>query len=180
MAMHSEYVKAAQKAIAHVQATVRYRGLNVPGNWLRHPLETEGKFIARLDNQITSWRLDAAHGDAPWTSEERIQKLADVGRQTRTGNCSELSAIAFQYLQQRGVAPLEYFAMWRGSWSHAFLVLNRDASIPVEDFGRWSYDAVLCDPLYDRAADAGHLSVWYPSRFPLREADLMYRWDGTS
>ena len=50
--------------------------------------------------------------------------------------------------------------MYRGSWNHAFVVLNRDRSVPVSDFANWSRLAVVCDPLYDRAVDAGFLATW--------------------
>ena len=62
--------------------------------------------------------------------------------------------------------------MYRGSWNHAFVVLNRDQSVPVSDFANWSRLAVVCDPLYDRVGDAGFLSTWYPRMFPLRGSDL--------
>ena len=62
--------------------------------------------------------------------------------------------------------------MYRGSWNHAFVVLNRDQSVPVSDFANWSRLAVVCDPLYDRAGDAGFLSAWYPRMFPLRDRDV--------
>ena len=62
--------------------------------------------------------------------------------------------------------------MYHGSWNHAFVVLNRDQSVPVSDFANWSRLAVVCDPLYDRAGDAGFLSTWYPRMIPLRGSDL--------
>ena len=91
---------------------------------------------------------------------------------SQTGNCCELSAIAFRYLQRQGIRPVEFFGVYRGSWNHAFVVLNRDQSVPVSDFANWSRLAVVCDPLYDRAGDAGFLSTWYPRMFPLRDRDV--------
>ena len=51
--------------------------------------------------------------------------------------------MAFNYLKGQGIAPIDYFAVWRGGWNHAFVVLNRDAKIPVPDFAKWKlYHAV--------------------------------------
>ncbi|WP_225784211.1 hypothetical protein [Xenophilus sp. Marseille-Q4582] len=176
--LHSGYVKAAQDAIAHVKSAVRYRGLNTAGGWIRHPLEIPQKFDARIWSLQEGGRRNAARSNEAFDVQVFIDEMASLGRLSQTGNCGELSAIAFLYLKSRGIAPIDYFALWRGDWNHAFVVLNRDASIPVQDFGRWSYSAVVCDPLYDRSADAGHLAVWYPKRFPLQRSDVWQRWEG--
>lgn len=62
--------------------------------------------------------------------------------------------------------------MYRGGWNHALGVLTRDHSVSVSDFASWSRPAVVCDPLYDRAGDAGFLATWYPRMFPLRDRDV--------
>jgi hypothetical protein len=101
-----------------------------------------------------------------------MEKLA---KDTQTGNCSELAAVAFNYLKFQGIRPLDYFAVYRGGWDHAFVVLNRDAKTPLSDFAKWSEFAVVCDPLYDRANYAGFLATWYPRAIPLRPPDVKYR-----
>ncbi|MBS0429734.1 MAG: hypothetical protein JSR41_20830 [Proteobacteria bacterium] len=173
--LHSEYVKAAQRAIAHVQSTVRYRGLNTGGGWIRHPFESNQKIVARIFNVVESRSRSAARTEGGLDRELYIDEMARAGELSNTGNCSELSAIAFRYLESREVFPIEYFTVMRGHWDHAFVVLNRDASIPVKDFASWSYQAVVCDPLYDRAADAGHLATWYPRMFPMQDQDMFWR-----
>ena len=55
------------------------------------------------------------------------------------------------------------------------MVLNRDAGTPIGDFARWSEYAVVCDPLYDRAAIAGMLAPWYPRAIPFKPGDVVYR-----
>ncbi len=171
---HSEYLKSAQSAITHVKGNVRYRGLNTAGGWIRNPLEVNQKVVARADSLVTgAMRSGQFHGG--FNAETYINELDKLARDTNTGNCSELSAVAFNYLKGRGITPIDYFAVFRGGWDHAFVVLNRDATIPVPDFAKWSYDAVVCDPLYDRAADAGFLAAWYPRMFPLKSSDVIYR-----
>ena len=34
---------------------------------------------------------------------------------------------------------------------------------------------MLCDPLYDRSADAGFLATWYPRIYPFKASDVVYR-----
>jgi hypothetical protein len=171
---HSGYLKAAESAITHVKGNVRYRGLNTAGGWIRNPAEAQQKVAARLDSVITgAIRSGQFHGG--FDAENYINEMDRLAKDTNTGNCSELSAVAFNYLKGQGITPIDYFAVFRGGWNHSFVILNRDARIPVSDFAKWSYDAVVCDPLYDRAADAGFLGPWYPRMFPLKSADVLYR-----
>lgn len=167
----SEYLSAAKAAVRHVQGSVRYRGLNTGGGWIRHPTELTEKFVARAGlmwlDAVT--RREYAHKEANW--ETFVDEWRKQALSTQTGNCSELSALAYRYLQEKGIRPVEYFGVYRGSWNHAFVILNRDQSVPIHDFAKWSYRAVVCDPLYDRAGDAGFLATWYPKMFPLRDGD---------
>ena len=170
---HSGYLKAAQSAITHVKGNVRYRGLNTAGGWIRNPIEAQQKVVARLDSMITG-AIRSGQRSGGFDAETYINELDRLAKDTSTGNCSELSAVAFNYLKGQGVTPIDYFAVFRGGWNHAFVILNRDATIPVSDFAKWSYAAVVCDPLYDRAADAGFLAAWYPRMFPLKSTDVIY------
>jgi len=174
--LHSEYLAAAQAAIMHVKSNVKYRGLNTGGGWIRNPLDVPQKFAARIDSKIKGQERSAAY-KGPFNGEVYIDEMEKLAKETQTGNCSELSAVAFKYLKLRNIRPIDYFGVFRGGWNHAFVILNRDASIPIADFAKWSYDAVLCDPLYDRAADAGYLATWYPRIMPCKAGDVTYRLD---
>lgn len=171
--LHSQYLAEAKLAVRHVIDNVRYRGLNTAGGWIRHPLEAQQKTTARITNKVMGAIADSKHS-GPFDPVKYIDTLEAIALASQTGNCSELSAVAFNFLKRRGVRSIDYFGVFRGSWNHAFVVLNRNPDITVSDFAAWSYDAVVCDPLYDRAADAGHLAVWYKNMFPLRERDVWY------
>lgn len=170
----SEYMAAAKAAVTHVRSSVRYRGLNTAGGWIRDPLNVPQKFAARIDSKIQGAQRSAQY-QGRLVGEYYINEMEKLARDTNTGNCSELTAVAFNYLKARGVSPIDYFAVFRGSWNHAFVILNRDAGVPVSDFAKWSYSAVVCDPLYDRAGDAGFLATWYSRMFPLKAADVLHR-----
>jgi len=167
----SEYLAAAKGAIAHVKSQVRYRGLNAGGGWIRDPNEVQEKFAARLYSLYLERENRAAMANRKAGWDDFVDQWIREAKASQTGNCCELSAIAFRHLQRQDTRPVEFFAVYRGSWNHAFVVLNRDQSVPIHDFAKWSRLAVVCDPLYDRAADAGYLSTWYPRMFPLRDAD---------
>ncbi len=170
----SEYRRAAESAIMHVKAKVRYRGLNTAGGWIRNPFEVQEKFVARIHSQILGSRRSAAYKGG-FDPVRYINELERLALDTGTGNCSELSAVAFKHLVRTNIRPIEYFGVFRGSWDHAFVVLNRPADVPIRDFAKWSYTSVICDPLYDRVADAGFLASWYPRALPLTDDDLLVR-----
>jgi hypothetical protein len=170
----SQYVSAAKSAIAYVQQTVRYRGLNTAGGWIRHPTEMNEKVVARVASKIVGSSRSAQYS-GPFDGDVYINELDRLAKETSTGNCSELSAVAFNYLRNQGVRPIDYFAVWRGAWNHAFVVLNRPADQPLARFDQWSRYAVVCDPLYDRAGDAGFLATWYPKIYPFTDKDMLRR-----
>ena len=170
----SEYRAASQGAIAYVKGHVQYRGLNTAGGWIRNPLDVSQKFAARIDSTITGMRRSSEYKGG-FNRELYINEMDRLARDTQTGNCSELSAVAFNYLKVQGVLPIDYFGVFRGNWNHAFVILNRDATTQITDFAKWSEPAVLCDPLYDRSADAGFLATWYPRIYPFKASDVVYR-----
>jgi len=173
--LHSEYIREADNAISHVKSKVRYRGLNTLGGlYLRHPLENPLKTIARLASKALGAVRSARYGGS-CDAGDYIKETARLAIETHTGNCSELSSVAFLFLNARHIRPIEYFKVQRGNWGHAFVILNRDGDIPISKFKDWSPTAVLCDPLYDRYGEAGWLETWYPRMFPLKDTDLWLR-----
>ncbi|WP_155121228.1 hypothetical protein [Bryobacter aggregatus] len=173
MQLH-EYRAMAKGALSEVRSVVRYRGLNTAGGWIRDPLNIPQKFAARLKSQsLGNERSEKYKG--PFDPVRYIHEMAALAKDSNTGNCSELSAVAFKFLARKQVTPIEYFGVFRGGWNHAFVVLNRPSDIPLNEFAKWSVNAVVCDPLYDRSADAGFLAAWYPRMFPLTEKDIFLR-----
>ena len=177
--LHSGYVAQAKMANAYVRERVQYRGLNTAGGWIRNPIDVPQKFSARIMSMAVGIAMDREYSktntDGKFHPGDYIRNLEALAYVSQTGNCSELSAVAFKYLERQNVRSIDYFAVYRGSWNHAFVVLNRDAATPVTDFAKWSEMAVVCDPLYGREDIAGNLARWYPKMFPLNARDVMYR-----
>jgi len=174
MLSHPELISAARSAIDYVRTNVRYRGLNTPGGWIRNPTEANQKVIARLYSLYVGSQRDAEYKGG-FNGEYYVNELDKLAKLTNTGNCSELSAVAFNFLKDKGVRPIDYFGVFRGAWNHAFVIINRDAGTPLSNFRDWTNSAVLCDPLYDRFADAGFLASWYPRCLPFTNPDVKYR-----
>jgi hypothetical protein len=75
----------------------------------------------------------------------RILHRATAARITGIGNCVEQASIAFVYLYQNGVRPLDFMMFGANGWDHGWLVIGRDANA-TEDLSTWGADAVWCDP----------------------------------
>ncbi len=67
-----------------------------------------------------------------------------------TGNCGEQSAIAFTYLCQKNVFPIDWCHFDQKGKDHAFVIVNAKAPITPTNFSEWSNFAILCDPWDDR------------------------------
>src|SRR5689334_5718883 len=99
--VHSDYANAAAAAVSYVKSSVRYRGLNTAGGWIRHPTEVEWKFASRIATLVLGIKMDAEYkGD--FNGEYYVNQLEKLAKQSKTGNCSELSAVAFNYLKNQG------------------------------------------------------------------------------
>jgi hypothetical protein len=92
-----------------------------------------------LNNQLLS-------GVSFVTAADRLDLRAWSAKMFGAGNCEEQSAMAFAYLRDTGVRPIDWCFWVVGTSSHAFVILNAAAEIVPGNFEAWSKDAVLCDP----------------------------------
>ena len=104
----SEYLSAAKGAITYVKGQVRYRGLNTGGGWIRDPPYVPQKSAARIKslNMASENRAAMANTGAGW--DQFVDQWIREALASQTGNCCELSAIAFRYLQRQGIRPVEF------------------------------------------------------------------------
>ena len=88
-----------------------------------------------------------------------IRGMAQSAREFQIGNCGEHAALAFEYLREKGVRPLDFVTFRDGD--HAFVVINRKAGTDLADLSAWLPDAVLCDP-WRGTANIGEMArIWY-------------------
>ncbi len=65
-----------------------------------------GAQILRENQEVAKLPPDASY-------ERKIEILAEAGRRGMSGNCSEMAAIAFLFLRDRGVRPLVLHVLQR-------------------------------------------------------------------
>ncbi len=76
------------------------------------------------------------------------------------GNCGEQAAVAFKYLENHGIRPLDYVCF--RTRDHAFVILGSSVPIRQTNFKEWSTEGVVCDPWGDWVDLACRLVVKYP------------------
>jgi hypothetical protein len=147
-------VMYAERAIDYVKNTVRMRADNRPEG-VNRSAPQPGQVQAIRDEARKLYQQQGLEGGI-WEAQVRAQ----VASQRGYGNCTEQSAIAFDYLRERGHRELA----WIGcpSHNHMFVMLGMQTPIPPLCRGRgglflqvgepppiaWGYDTVVCDPWY--------------------------------
>jgi hypothetical protein len=114
-----------------------------------------GKFFWGVMSQLNKNAVDVClyenvrpgYGEefARKTSLSQIDKyriVAEYAGKNGCGNCGENAILAFMYLYDLGVRPLDNMAV---DQDHAFVVIGRKPG-DVNDFATWGPVAVVCDP----------------------------------
>ena len=92
-----------------------------------------------------------AHDNIPKFIRVAAAKAEHVG----CGNCGEQAAIAFVFLVDRRVTPIDY--MERTNADHAFVVIDRKVGSDVKDISTWGDTAVVCDPWDEKVYAASEI-----------------------
>jgi len=72
-----------------------------------------------------------------------IRQVAKLVEVKRCGNCTELSSVAFAFLEKK-TKKLDLVGLFRND--HAFVIVGRPSKSRISDPGTWGRDAVICDP----------------------------------
>ena len=75
-----------------------------------------------------------------------VAAIAEV--RGRAGNCDDQSCVAFVYLLDNKVRPLDW--MHLTNQRHSFVLIGRDGASGADPAG-WGEDVVVCDPWNDAA-----------------------------
>lgn len=87
--------------------------------------------------------IDAAvKSKAATTTIDLYRIIAAKAKKNGCGNCGENSVVAFMFLYDMGVRPLDRMTAHA---DHEFVVIGRKAG-PVNDWKKWGPEAVVCDP----------------------------------
>lgn len=160
----SGYIGAANNALGFVRKMVPSGGNNNVGQKLFRQIPVYGWIKTQMIISDARDRYEAAFRsgqlkEGDW--QGYIDLMARTAIQIKAGNCGEQAALAFTYLRDAGVRPIDYFEYT--DRDHAFVILNRDAAKDINNFAEWSENAVVCDPWRDTSALAGMLPVWFRS-----------------
>ena len=150
----------AQKAVAFVKA---YTPLGA-ANKARNPAEMIRAKGARwaIGDNLDPY-LNNLQADSPGDGLANIRKTVELGIafnaaltiRERGGNCSDQAGLAFIYLRDNKVFPIDYmnkpdfFLKFGG---HAFVVIGRKSGSDPLRPETWGDDAVVCDPHQEEKA----------------------------
>ena len=83
------------------------------------------------------------------SAKDWVPHLASRAVQYGCGNCGEQAALAFMYLKQQGVRPLDYMNLYdpEGKAIHSFVAIEFEGE--GEESSGWGTHAVICDPWDD-------------------------------
>lgn len=95
---------------------------------------------------VAALRAYENFGD-PKDEVDQIREWAAKAATMKCGNCGEHAAIAFCYLLDLEVKPLDY--MFATNHDHAFVVIGRPATSDVSKPEEWGADAVVVDAWHE-------------------------------
>jgi hypothetical protein len=175
---YSPYLDEAKDALRYVKDQLTLGAYNSPIEWLRpwrtlpslmH--QTSSAFDASLKRGIEA--IEARHLPRDQARVAVIELWAKLALDMKAGNCGLQAAVAFKYLKDRAIAPIDLMGFVKRG-DHGFVVLNRLLDMGSSSFAEWSHGAVICDPWNWRVGIAAMMGVWYGSTDPT----LIGRWDG--
>ena len=102
-----------------------------------------------------------------------LESSASWAKHYGCGNCGEQSALAFVYLRDLGLLPLDWMQV--DNFKHAFVVLGRVANSDPADYTTWGSTSFYCDPWLGACGEAAVLHV----RYWKKKMELLYRLEGS-
>lgn len=135
------------------------------------------------NNFITLFSAESAHDCVARNREQkyqgpRLSKLRQAARQAEKsgcGNCGEQTAIAFFYLYDRKIGPLEYIN--RTQADHSFVVIGRLADSPLDKPLEWGDDCVICDPWAREVYNLQNVNMKMYGNKSIFKPQVVYRYD---
>jgi hypothetical protein len=146
---YAGYMLAAIETCSYVKQTMTTGAANNPV-----------KALARgLLDQLSAWlTVQTMRSDADmtilrrnikeWDTNRTMEVWAEKARQYGAGNCGEQSALAFSYLKRKSVATIDWAHF--ASRDHAFVLINRPASLLGSELEANLHQVILCDPYYGK------------------------------
>lgn len=156
----ANYEAVAREAMQHARQSLPTGASNRPKDVAIHVLKSVLDVYLRgkdpLEGSPTACvpqmrkegrRLKANAADRDQTSNPYRSMLIEARNATRfgCGNCREHSIIAFLYLVEKGIHPLDWMCL-QDPGDHAFVVIGRTNGMVVERPDMWPRHVWVCDP----------------------------------
>jgi hypothetical protein len=131
---------------ANLQSVARKAGY---GEVLSYAARYATPVVAAIaEASIIKYRIEDIYSPHPSTRLGVVRKWAREAVQGRAGNCDDQSCVAFVYLLDNKVRPLDW--MHLTNKKHSFVLIGRDDTSGTDPAG-WGEDVVVCDPWNDTA-----------------------------
>jgi hypothetical protein len=99
-----------------------------------------------VDKDLASVGIKLGVDASPSAWKKRIEVESYHAKSWRCGNCGEQASMAFIYLRDHGIRPLDYYEAEGILTRHAFVIIGLDANIDKTDYKQWNKNAIMCDP----------------------------------
>lgn len=136
-------LERARAAVAEARKYMSYGH----DNYLPRPTYREG-CVHQSRDAVQAIVDRRAAEDRSYLSGDKRQRLRVVesarrAKRSGCGNCFEQASLAYLYLKEEGVRPIDLFELAR--LDHVFVVIGRAGETP-EKVSSWGAQAVVCDP----------------------------------
>ena len=106
----------------------------------------DGKMRQDVDKDLANAGFKRGSESTPDAWKKRIEVENYNSKSWGCGNCGEQASIAFTYLRELGIRPLDYYEAEGTFTRHAFVIIGRDAGTDSTDYTKWNDSAIMCDP----------------------------------
>lgn len=140
----------ALEAVRFVKSKMRFGARNQVGDlWRSRGASVSCISDMRSDIEQYAGKLKGLFAESQSAANERLAEFtASAAAHYGCGNCDEQAALAFIYLRDKGVFPIDWVdklgVAGGGLFGHSFVVIGRVAKAlkPAD----WGPTAVICDP----------------------------------
>ena len=160
-----KYLYIAKEAVSYVKGVMDIGAPNKAEPW-----EWYGKITRGLcaGTAVSKGELAKRVGEelarmAAPTWKDQLDVEASWAKHFGCGNCGPQSAVAFVFLRNKGVRPLDW--MHYNNLQHAFVIVGRKNESEPGDSRTWGKKAVVCDPWRGQAEPAmPYANIWFVNK----------------
>ena len=150
-------IAAANMAVKYVRSKMDIGASNKPGTGMIARMLcaggtfNKGELREKVDQDLAKIK------NPTW--RDVLNLSGDWAKHYGCGNCGEQSALAFVYLRQHGIFPLDWMQV--GNFKHAFVIIGRKSGSDPSDYNGWGSDSAICDPWVSRSGPGSLVTLWY-------------------